>query len=110
MPQQYVNFIQRVHNMADKKSGAAVQKPAPFDPKKLSKEQQESVVEEYLGIHPFYFMYEGLNIKLNYSKFCADERSKEKADPKYIRKHFTFWKNLCVRYLPSLPAISFWLT
>lgn len=36
-----------------------------FDPAALSKEQQAAVVELYLGVHPKYFVYQGLQIGLN---------------------------------------------
>ena len=36
-----------------------------FDPKSLSVEQQESVIEEYLGIHPRYFVYRGITIEVD---------------------------------------------
>ena len=34
-----------------------------FDPKDLSPEEQELVVEEYLGVHPRYFVYKALNLQ-----------------------------------------------
>ena len=43
-----------------------------FEPSKLSKEQQEAVVEEYLGVHPKYFLYRGLNIQLNHGRFSHE--------------------------------------
>ena len=44
--------------MAQSKQGAV--KPAP-----LTIEEQEQVVEDYLGVHPRYFMYVANNIRLN---------------------------------------------
>ena len=44
--------------MAQSKQGAV--KPAP-----LTIEEKENIVEEYLGVHPRYFLYSGNNIKLN---------------------------------------------
>ena len=68
----------------------AVVEPIPFDPKNLSKEQQESVVEEYLGFHPKYFLYDGLQVKLNLSRFEAENRAEAKrtGEP---RKWFNGW-------------------
>ena len=33
--------------------------------KKLSEEEQAKIVEEYLGVHPKYFIYEGLKIQVD---------------------------------------------
>lgn len=76
--------------MAEKNTKGAG-KPAPFDPKKLTIEQQEAVVEEYLGVHPDYFLYEGLNIKLNFSRYEAMNRIKAEktGEP---RVWFNGWK------------------
>ena len=46
--------------MAEKKQPVKVK---AFDPKDLSLEQQEAVVAEYLGVHPKYFVYKGLNLQ-----------------------------------------------
>lgn len=35
----------------------AEQKKAKFDPASLSIEEQEAVIEHYLGLHPRYFVY-----------------------------------------------------
>ena len=43
-----------------------------FNPKELSKEQLESCVEEYLGIHPRYLLYTGNKISLNVTKLHED--------------------------------------
>lgn len=55
-----------------------------FDPKNLTPEQQEAVVEMYLGVHPKYFIYSGLNIKLNHGLYRHDGHAfngwKPKAD------------------------------
>ncbi len=40
-----------------------------FNPKNLTTEQQQAVVEEYMGVHPRFFLYSGLNIKLNHGLF-----------------------------------------
>ncbi len=44
-------------------------KPEPaslaFDPASLTKEEQESVIELYLGIHPKYFLYVGTAIHID---------------------------------------------
>ena len=77
--------------MADK----VVKKPAvskKFDPKDLTLKQQEAVVEEYLGYPPKYFMYEGLKIRFNRSRYEADSRSETAKNPKAIRKWFNGWK------------------
>ena len=58
--------------MAYKRTKTAPVKSAVFDLKKLSVEQQEAVVEEFLGVHPRFLLYSGLNIKLNHGKFRAD--------------------------------------
>jgi hypothetical protein len=47
----------------------AVKVPKGFDPSALSLEEQAAVVEEFLGVHPRYFLYKGLNIQLNHGKF-----------------------------------------
>ena len=75
--------------MAVKKSGAV--KPAPFDPSKLTKEQQELVVKEYLGVHPRFFLYDGLQIKLNHSRFEAENRTEAERTGK-PRVWFNGWK------------------
>lgn len=72
--------------MADKKTKAAPDKSAAFNPKKLSIEQQEAVVEEYLGVNPRYFLYKGLNIQLNHGKFRGDNNA------------FNGWKPASKRY------------
>lgn len=56
--------------MADENKGSA--KASKFDPKKLTIEQQEAVVEEYLGVHPKYFLYEGLAVRLNHGRFTHE--------------------------------------
>lgn len=63
-------------------SSEAQEKPAAvgFNPAGLSREEQEAVVEEYLGVHPRYFLYKGLNIQLNHGKFRAEGH------------HFNGWK------------------
>ena len=75
--------------MAVKKNGAV--KSALFDPSKLSKEQQEAVVKEYLGVHPRFFLYDGLQIKLNHGRFEAENRteSERTGEP---RVWFNGWK------------------
>lgn len=50
---------------------AAVVKKA-FDPASLSLEDQAAVVAYFLGVHPRYFLYKGLNIQLNHGKFRTD--------------------------------------
>lgn len=39
--------------------------PQKFDPASLSQEDQEAVVELYLGVHPKYYIYEGLGLRVN---------------------------------------------
>ena len=39
--------------------------PKKFDPASLSVEDQEAVVEHYLGVHPKYYIYEGLGLRVN---------------------------------------------
>ncbi len=75
--------------MPVKKSRA--EKPAPFDPAKLSQAQQEAVVEEFLGVHPKYFLYEGMQVKLNFGRFEAENRriAKETGKPRVC---FNGWK------------------
>lgn len=51
--------------MAYKNTGAA--KPAP-----LTKEQKEAFVEEIVGVHPKYFVYEGAQIKIDLYKMSMD--------------------------------------
>ena len=72
--------------------GSGAGKPAPFDPKNLTTEQQKAVVHEYLGYHPDYFMYEGTKIRFNRSRFEAEERNKVSENPKYDRQWFNGWK------------------
>lgn len=73
-------------NAADVDNGVGITNPAPFDPGALTKEQQEAIVEEYLGVHPKYFLYKGLNIALNMGKFRFDG------------KHFNGWKPKSHKY------------
>ena len=63
--------------MAINENGAKRKK---FSPSDLSSEQQADVVEAYLGIHPRYFLYRGLNIRLNHGKYRSDGN------------HFSGWK------------------
>jgi len=57
--------------VADKKTGAAP--AASFKPENLTKEQQEAVVEFYLGCHPKYFIYEGVQVvKVDLYKMVMD--------------------------------------
>jgi hypothetical protein len=67
-----------------------------FNPASLSKEQQEAVVEEYLGYHPKYFIFEGLAIRFNHSQFEFDERQKQelrdRSGVKGNRKWFDGWR------------------
>jgi len=49
--------------MANQKTGAV--KAAPFNIEDLTKEQQEAVVEKFIGIHPKFYIYEGISIKMN---------------------------------------------
>lgn len=71
-----------------RKSKEAVESSAAskFDPKKLTLEQQALVVEEFLGVHPRYFLYEGLQIKLNHGAFRHDGH------------HFNGWKPKKYKY------------
>jgi len=46
--------------------------PKKFDPKSLNKDQQELVVEEYLGVHPKWLMPKGLNLQLNMGGFRSE--------------------------------------
>lgn len=62
-----------------------------FDPKDLTKEQLESCVEEYLGVHPRYFLYEGLQVKLNFGLF------------NYEKNVFNGWKPARWRYTGEKP-------
>jgi len=86
--------------MARPKKDAAAEvvevKEAVFDPASLTIEQQEAVVEQYFGVNPRYFIYEGLAVRLNHSRFEADERNRQKAadlaGEKYDRKAFNGWK------------------
>lgn len=39
--------------------------PQMFDPASLTAEQQEAVIEHYLGAHPKYFIYEGIGLKVD---------------------------------------------
>ena len=80
--------------MANKKvvsTQAKAVKPAAFDPKNLSTEEQELVVQEFLGIHPDFFIYSGLNVQLNTGKFNAHYRklAKETDTPRVV---FNGWK------------------
>lgn len=56
--------------MAENKTGAV--KSAPFKPEKLTVEQQELVVEHYIGIHPKYFWYRGASIDVDQYKLSRD--------------------------------------
>lgn len=65
--------------------------PKEFSPSDLTLEQQEAVVEEYLGVHPKYFIYEGLAIRLNHGRFEAEQRNIAK-ETGHDRKWFNGWK------------------
>jgi len=45
-----------------KQSSAPIKK---FNPASLPIEAQEAVVEHYMGVHPKYYIYEGLGLKVN---------------------------------------------
>ena len=79
---------QDLMNYANEKQAV---KPAAFNPAKLSIEQQESVVEEFLGVHPKYFLYQGNNIKLNFGRYEAENRriAEKTGEP---RVYFNGWK------------------
>ena len=71
MHQAYVNYTQlRVNKMAkENKAG----QPASFKPEALTVEQQEAVIEFYLGVHPKYFVYEGTSaIKIDIYRMAMD--------------------------------------
>lgn len=70
---------------------AEAAKPAAFDPASLSTEQQALVVEEFLGVHPDYFLYEGNQVKINLGKFDAYYRKLAK-DTDTPRNIFNGWK------------------
>lgn len=61
-------------------------KPKKFSPSSLSREEQEAVVEHYLGVHPKYFLYKGLNIQLNMGIYRFDGH------------HFNGWKPKANKY------------
>lgn len=63
-----------------------------FDPSALTLEQQEAVVKEYLGYHPKYFIFEGLAIRFNQSRFEADERTRAAEKDAAPREWFNGWK------------------
>jgi len=75
-----------------KSTGSEAVKPAAFDPKSLTIEQQEAVVEEYLGYPPKFFMYEGTKIRFNRSRYEAESRNATEANPKIPRLWFNGWK------------------
>ena len=56
--------------MAITKKG--VDKPAPLSTSDLSKKQIENVVATYIGVHPKYFHYRGLNIEVDVYKMARD--------------------------------------
>lgn len=53
---------------------------AAFDPSELTEEQQKLVVEHFLGVHPDFFVFEGLQIKADVYKM------------NYAGKHWNGWK------------------
>jgi hypothetical protein len=65
---------------------SAEDKAEVFNPSALSLEAQEKVVEQYLGVHPKYFLYRGLNIQLNHGQFRHDGL------------HFNGWKPKSNKY------------
>ena len=69
-----------------KEKKVEVAKPKKFSPSDLSVEEQEAVVEEYLGVHPKFFLYKGLNIQLNHGQFRA------------AGNHFNGWKPQSNKY------------
>lgn len=66
------------------KSKPASAGSAKFDPAKLTKEQQEAVVEHVLGLHPKYFVFAGLEITPDMYRLAKDGKS------------FTAWKGQVV--------------
>lgn len=61
--------------MARKKIEVEENSTSEFNPKLLTKEQLEACVEEYLGLHPKYFVYEGvfvINVTSNLWRITAD--------------------------------------
>jgi hypothetical protein len=61
-------------------------KSKQFDPSELSLEDQAATVAYFLGVHPRYFLYKGLNIQLNHGAFRSDGH------------HFNGWKPQSSRY------------
>lgn len=57
-----------------------------FDPSELSFEEQAETVAYFLGVHPRYFLYKGLNIQLNHGQFRGDGH------------HFNGWKPQSQKY------------
>ena len=47
------------------KPQVAVQEVEKFDPASLTAEQQEAVVELYLGVHPKFFVYRGTGLNVD---------------------------------------------
>lgn len=71
-------------DVQEERKAAAVRKD--FDPASLSPEEQAAVVAYFLGVHPRYFLYKGLNIQLNMGKIMFD------------KKQFNGWKPASHKY------------
>jgi len=45
-----------------------------FDPASLTDEQQGAVIEHYLGVHPKYFIYEGIGLRVDIWRLNTDRK------------------------------------
>ena len=62
--------------------------PSKFNPANLTNEEQEAVVEYYLGYHPRYFIYEGgFQIKVNVGMIQNDRRAGKDIKMEGFKKH-----------------------
>jgi hypothetical protein len=46
-----------------------------FNPASLSKEEQEAVIEHYLGVHPKYFVYRGIDLSVDIYNLNLDRKT-----------------------------------
>lgn len=50
-------------------------RPKVFDPASLSDKELEAAVEFYLGVHPKYYIYEGLGLRVNEWEMNHDRKA-----------------------------------
>ena len=51
-----------------------VEQKKKFDPASLSEEEQDAVVERRLGVHPKYFVYQGISLTVDIYNLNLDHK------------------------------------